>query len=73
MMQSRFNGLPQLSFIGLIDHQIGHGQFNGVFLITVQTGPRLRFDKLAINPKVGKSFATGPLGQVGVETFSGAH
>ena len=72
-LQSFGQRFTQLLLLISTDFETGHWQFNRVFLESINARKALRRQEIAIHPEVCVAARSGPIGQLGVNTFSVHH
>ena len=63
-------GLPQSGFVGRVDQQVSHRQFDSVFFETVDARKAGGRQKLAVHPQVRIAAWSGPIGEFGVDALA---
>src|SRR5690606_30807230 len=70
VLQRRPDGLAQPGFVVGVHYQVGHRQFDGVFLVAVQARPGAYRYKRPVYPQMGVALGARPFGKVGVITLA---
>ena len=69
-LQSFGQRFTQLLLLISTDFETGHRQFHRVFLESVNARKALRGEEITIHPEVCEAARSGPIGQLGINTFS---